>query len=363
MPFQLAEESLDWALAHVMRMGDTDIFPAPFEFQAIQHSWDEVKAHLMAEDLDQWLCRTQRVCLTPKGRYAYRISTQLDPLDTLVYCALTYEAGPSLEAARIPADEEVVYSHRFDPNRDGQLFDSAWGWRQFVETCRERIERPGVTHVVVADISDFFHRLYHHRLQNALQAATDGSDQARIICKLIDQWAGTPSYGIPIGGSPSRLLAEVALDDVDRYLVAEGAEFCRFSDDFRIFCGSRKEAYEKLCALALVLFENHGLTLQPGKTRILTVQNFSDQYLSSPEGEERGNLVEKFREFLELIDLADNWYEQVDYEDLEPQAQQMIDELNLEDLLQAQLAASAAGGERSGLGARKVHSAEIGSTQ
>jgi len=337
LAFHIAEESLDWAVAHVTRFGDTDIFPPPFEFDAINHSWSRVKAALTSEDLDLWLCRPHRVCLTPKGRYAYRISTQLDPFDSLVYCALVYEIGRELEAARVRPDEGVVCSYRFDANADGQLFSPAWGWRQFIEACRTRSQQPQVTHVVVADISDFFHRLSHHRIQNALDATTGGSNQARIISKLIDQWAGTPSYGIPVGPSPSRLVAEVAVNDVDRYLAAEGADFCRFSDDFRIFCISRKDAYDKLSALAMVLFENHGLTLQPGKTKIMEVEEFSSRYLSSPESEELNNLVEKFEEFLELIELSGNWYDQLDYEDLEPDAQQMVDEFNLEDLLRAQL--------------------------
>ena len=184
------------------------------------------------------------------------MSTQLDPLDSIIYCALLYELGPALEAARVPADDEIVFSHRFKPTADGHLYDPSLNWKHFVDACRSKMNGGSVTHVVVADISDFFHRLYHHRVQNALNAATNGSSQARIMFKLLDQWAGTPSYGIPVGPSPSRLIAEVTLDDVDQYLRAEGADLLRFSDDYRIFCTSRKDAYDKLSALALSLFQN-----------------------------------------------------------------------------------------------------------
>ncbi len=36
---QLQPESLDWAFTHTQRFGDTDIFPVPFEYEAIKHSW------------------------------------------------------------------------------------------------------------------------------------------------------------------------------------------------------------------------------------------------------------------------------------------------------------------------------------
>lgn len=44
MPLTLSERSLDWALEHILNYGDTDIFPEAFEFDAIKHDWQEVKA-------------------------------------------------------------------------------------------------------------------------------------------------------------------------------------------------------------------------------------------------------------------------------------------------------------------------------
>ena len=51
MTVNVAEDSLDWALAHTERHGDTDVFPIPFEFQAIRFSWDEVRTKLSRRDL------------------------------------------------------------------------------------------------------------------------------------------------------------------------------------------------------------------------------------------------------------------------------------------------------------------------
>lgn len=54
---------------------------------------------------------------------------------------------------------------------------------------------------------------------------------------------------------------------------------CRFVDDFRLFCKTEKEAYINLAFLANTLFENHGLILQHHKTRILTVEEFKNDFL------------------------------------------------------------------------------------
>lgn len=336
MTFHLSLDALNWAIAHVRKFGDTDIFPRPFEFAAVDFAWDSIRNHLAASDLDLWATRSKRVCLTPKGRYAYRVSTQLDPLDTLVFLGLTYEIGERLEAYRMPSAEAVVMSHRFSPEADGAIYDRSSNWSSFMERCQGLAELPQVTHVVLADISDFFHRIYHHRIENTLDAAGGGS-QARVIMKLLQQWSGGVSYGLPVGPSPSRLLADVSLDDVDQFLRAEGAIFCRYSDDYRIFCVSYRDAYDKLSRLADLLCRHHGLTLQQGKTAVVSVDTFQERHLSTPESEELRNLVTKFDDLMTQLGLGGR-YEDIDYEDLDPEQQELVDQLNLEGLVRRQLA-------------------------
>ena len=87
----LQEESLDWALAQALRYGDTDLFPKPFEYEAIQHDWDNVRDYLMSEDVMRWNVRPHRSVLSPKAKFGFRIVTQLDPLDFLVFAATVRE--------------------------------------------------------------------------------------------------------------------------------------------------------------------------------------------------------------------------------------------------------------------------------
>jgi hypothetical protein len=81
------------------------------------------------------------------------------------------------------------------------------------------------------------------------------------------------SYGLPVGGPASRILAELSLNGVDTLLVRKGVKFCRYADDYAIFCADKADAYRTLVFLAEKL-ANEGLVLQKKKTRILAAEEF-----------------------------------------------------------------------------------------
>jgi hypothetical protein len=94
---KLGATSLDWALAHVKGFGDTPIFPKPFEFDAMAHCWnDGLRDWVSTQDIETWTPRPYRRCLSPKQRYSFRVSTQLDPLDALVFAAIVRDSGEDL---------------------------------------------------------------------------------------------------------------------------------------------------------------------------------------------------------------------------------------------------------------------------
>ena len=169
---RLKPESLDWALRHAITQGDTDVLPHAFEFQAVEHDWDNIKRLLCGKDILSWQCRPTRQCLSPKQRLGFRIATQLDPLDFLIFGALVREIGQELEASRLPVNDQNVFSHRFNPKDEGSLFDSNMGYHSFQARSRALAASDQFSHVVLADIADFFPRLYHHRVEGALSSAT-----------------------------------------------------------------------------------------------------------------------------------------------------------------------------------------------
>jgi len=337
-PVYATEESLDFALNHIERFGDTDIFPIPFEYSAIRSNWTDFKRYLLTQDLDCYSTRPLRRTLSPKHLYGFRIATQLDPIDTIIYTTIAYEIGSQIETARVPIAKNVVYSYRFNPDiSSGRFYDNNVGYRHFIQQCQSLSKNPDCSYVVVADIADFFPRIYYHPLENMLDTVTNKSDYARIIKKLLNKWNSSISYGIPVGQTVSRLLAEIAISDIDQALLSENINYCRFSDDFRIFCKDETEAYSCLSFLANCLFVNHGLTLQQIKTKILTKNEFREYFLTTEEMQEEKSLSEKFSDMLSEIGITD-WYEEIDYDELSEEDQEKIDSLNLIDILNKELA-------------------------
>ncbi|GAB1760285.1 RNA-directed DNA polymerase [Priestia sp. TRN 1309] len=364
---KLKMESLEWALKHIENYGDTDIFPVPFEYEAIRYLWDTntrelpngttLKEYLRNQDMLQWKVRDYRRSLTPKHKFGFRLSTQLDPLDTLMYLALVYEIGHDIESKRIPVDRNVSFSYRFHPNDEGRMFDSEIHYGSFLNYCEEKVDPligdENIKYVVVADIADFFPRLYLHPLENALSSCTTKTNHALAIKRLLNSWNYSISYGIPVGQDASRLLAELTLNDIDEGLLSEGVDCCRYVDDFRIFCPSEKEAYQQLAILAEMLFENHGLTLQQHKTRIMTVDEFRREYLKSKESVEIERLSDKFLDILQEIGIEDP-YGEIDYDFLPDDTQEQIDSLNLLAILQEQIDSESANSKIVGFVLRRM---------
>jgi hypothetical protein len=335
----LKEASFAWALAHILKYGDTDLFPVPFEYDAIKRLWKDdegVRTWLLKQDPEKWICRAHRRCLVPKHRFGFRISTQLDPLDTLMYTALVYELGKAIENKRLPAKTRIVHSYRFRPAADGQFYDQQYGWESFRQHSLEEIKSEKYGAVVVADIADFFPRLYSHPLENALGECTVRKKScAQAVKGLLKQWNQTISYGLPVGPSASRLLSELALTVVDDRLVSDGIRYCRFSDDYRLFCADQREAYERLAMLAQVLFDTLGLTLQQHKTRILSKHEAIELFVTTKR-KERARLSQEFRTILIALGISDP-YKRIDYAKLSPSVKAQVDALNLEGVLEEQI--------------------------
>lgn len=333
----LHQGSLNWALKHALNFGDTDVFPVPFEYQALDLDWQSVHPALASENVLEWPTRPPRTLLSPKAKFGFRAITQLDPIDFLLFSALVYDISDDLEARRVPVQSETVYSYRVHTGADGQLFNPEIGYRQFVEKCQRKLagDTDGI-YVATTDISDFYSRIYHHRLENALRAATTKTSHVKAIMGLLSGWNGTETFGIPVGCAPSRLLAEITLSDVDEALLANGVDFIRFNDDYRIFASSETEAYKHIAFLAEILFRNHGLSLQPQKTGIYTANSFIRSFLSTPLDREMDSLHERFQELIEDLGL-ETWYEEIDYDDLSDDQKEIIDALNLVELFREEL--------------------------
>jgi hypothetical protein len=167
-----------------------------------------------------------------------------------------------------------VHAYRYAPAlAASSLFDSTLGWGSFQRDALTLASQHA--YVLSTDISDFYSRIYHHRLENALQQATTNTEAVKRIKILLFKLASQTSYGLPVGGNASRLFAELLLNRTDRLLLAERVNFVRFVDDYYLFCDTREEAQRNLTFLSEVLLQNEGLGLSRSKTRLMTQAEFN----------------------------------------------------------------------------------------
>ena len=272
------DQAIQVALKNIAVHGDTDVFPLPFETMCFFDRPVECHSRLMElhGDFERYLASlppSRITTLTQVGYTGFRWAAQIEPFWNAYYLALVIALADQIEAKRILIEAQTIFSYRYEWNdADAKLFGNS-SWRDYKARSLE-ISRNS-DFVVVTDISDFYPRVYHHRIENALLRLPTPGDLPSRIMRLLFSFGGHVSYGLPIGGPASRILAELALIPVDEHLFRRKISFCRYADDYTIFCKTKSDAYRALVLLSEKLF-NEGLVLQKGKTRILTAREFVD---------------------------------------------------------------------------------------
>lgn len=266
------------AIANVVRHGDTDIFPFPIENYVFFDRQSETVAVLegLHADFKAWLAGhppAHEGALTPVSYTGFRWATQLDPLWNLYFLAIVLSISDKIESHRIPVEENSVFSYRCNwDDASANIFDTNYNWRTFMEWS---LRKAGQHQFVVAcDISEFYSRLGHHRLENALAHLGIVADTPWRIREFLSNFSNTNSFGLPVGGPAARILSELVLNQIDQLLKYDGTEFCRFSDDFHIFADSMEDGFTKLLSLTDKLQRTQGLQLQKAKTRIMSSAEF-----------------------------------------------------------------------------------------
>jgi len=291
------------AIRNISTHGDTDIFPFPIENALFFDMPDKVKEILVdiEKRFDYWLSNypvdSIKTCI-PVGYTGYRWATVIDPIWNAYLLFETLKVSQNIEDSRIPIDKNSVFSYRIKHSLDeGKIFDKEINWRLFYNTAIERAE--DFSYVVRFDISDFYNRIYHHRLENALQRTNAEKEGIKRIMTILQDISNNVSYGLPIGGNASRILAEVLLNSIDQVMLNKKISYCRFVDDFILFAESREDAYRKLTWCAEFLLKNEGLALQKNKTLIQSKSEFIAHAKATIEGEEGDTNKEK-TSFLKL---------------------------------------------------------------
>lgn len=274
------EKAIEMALSNIAKHGDTDVFPFPFETHIFFDNPEESKKILLDihGNFDSYLAQqtpSTLETLTQVGYTGFRWATQIEPFWNAYYLALVISIADKIELTRLPIEGEFIFSYRYQWDEgNAKLFrDSTWGdYRKRGMKLSNESE-----YVVVTDIADFYPRIYHHRVENALQRLDKVGDTPKRIMHLLGTFSNNVSYGLPVGGPASRILAELALVATDTQLSRRGIKFCRYADDYSIFCKDKSEAYKVLVTLSQKL-HNEGLALQKKKTKIITSEEYRETH-------------------------------------------------------------------------------------
>ncbi len=320
---------LERAVRNIVAYGDTDIFPYPTENTIFNHDKDDIVDMLLELDksFDDYLTRyppEHESQLSPVGYTGFRWATQLDPFWNAYFLGLVISLGENIEAARLPIENDEIFSYRFNKNKkDDNLFLNSGSWRTFME--KSYMLSKEYNFVLICDIADFYQRAGHHSLESALKQCSKDSNAIPKIMSFLSNFSNTKSYSLPVGGPAARILSELVLNKTDRLLHTRGIRFCRFADDYHIFANEKNDLYKILVFLSEKMITNEGLSIQKAKTRIMSGVEYQSTSPIRPEGEEGEQVGSPTLNHLMRLTLRFDPYSPTaedDYEELKEKVQQ-----------------------------------------
>lgn len=264
--------------------------------------------------------------LAPSGAAGFRTTTKIHPFWTIYLNGL----GVAIAEAHEPTRSGRAHSYRYVTTGPG-LFDREASWRTFREASIVDCDAMGDDVVVVqTDISSFYEHVYHHRIQNCVaDLFSPGSNVPVQIDRFLNKFASGRSFGLPVGGQCSRILAELLLTSIDRILTDEQLVWRRYVDDFVLVTTNQASAYRALAILSNAL-SDYGLTLNRTKTTFLRAKHFTDYVRTQLGGSD--DEADKLRE----IDLYFDPYSdtaETDYDELK----ETVQSLGIRSLLDLEL--------------------------
>lgn len=173
-----------------------------------------------------------------------------------------------------------------EPSLDRLMSDDSYGFRkgrsagQAVAAIAQNLKE-GYTHIVDADISDFFGTIDRQILMNQVRRTIPDRDVVHLIHAFLlagimeEGKVRNQSTGTPQGGVISPLLANLYLNDFDHKVVKTGTRLVRYADDFVLMAknrGKAKQAYR----IAHDVLAKQKLSFAPEKTRLTSIDEGFD---------------------------------------------------------------------------------------
>lgn len=340
---KLPEVKLDHfirASADISAHGDNDTLPFDIDTQFISHKQVELARVAFAffeqlqrdseinskRKIDELSVFSERL-LAPTGPTGFRVVTKIHPFWNIYYNGLGIAIAEALENHR----DDRVHSYRFLLSGGHELFDRASSWKAFRETTVADAKASGdETIIVQTDISSFYEHISHHHVENFIDDLFPNNKRiSNQVNALLNKFSSGRSFGLPVGGQCSRILAELFLNSVDHRMTSARIRWHRYVDDYVLVASSNADAYKALAYLSHTLAD-YGLTLNKTKTVMLTSKHYSDYVTAQLGGndDEAGKLRE--------IDLRFDPYSDTAIEDYES-LKQTVEGLQVHNLLNREL--------------------------
>lgn len=274
-PARLKDESL---------RSDVDLLEAVLERENLKRAWERVKANKGAAGIDgrsiaetwEWLkaggwstAREQlragtyrpqpvREVQIPKPSGGMRELGIPTVLDRLIQQALLQVLTPLFD----PHFSSSSYGFR--PKRSAH--DAVRQARKYVSE--------GYGWVVDIDLEKFFDRINHDKLMTRVARRVQDRRVLRLIRSYLD--AGVMRDGVcvrneegtPQGGPLSPLLANIMLDDLDRFLEQRGHRFWRYADDCNVYVRSRRAGERVMKAMVRFITTVLSLRVNEAKSAV-----------------------------------------------------------------------------------------------
>ena len=265
--------------------------------------------------------------LTPSGPSGFRIVTKLHPFWSIYYNGLAVAIAEVLE----PTRSDRAHSYRYT-STGPDLFLRDASWRAFrLATIAEPYQTEAV--IVQTDIASFYEHVSHHRLENRINDLFPQDPTVAVqVDRILNRLAAGRSFGLPVGGQGSRVLAEALLTLIDQQLDDAGLQWRRYVDDFVLISNSHADAYRALSLLSNALAD-YGLTLNRTKTAVLSATHYRD-YVRAQLG-----LTEEEGHKLLEIDLHFDPYSDDPHTDFE-ELKDVVESLDISKLLDIELSKS-----------------------
>ena len=263
---------------------DVDLLEAMLTRENLMRAWKRIKANKGAAGIDgrsiaetwEWLKADGWTVTREQLRAGTYRPQPVRPAEIPKPSGGVRELGiPTVLDRLIQQAMLQVLTPLFDPH----FSDFSYGFRpkrsahDALRQAKKYVEE-GRGWVVDIDLESFFDRVNHDKLMTRVARRVAEGRMLRLIRSYLE--AGVMRNGLcvrnedgtPQGGPLSPLLANIMLDDLDRFLEKRGHRFCRYADDCNVYVRSKRAGERVKKAMADFLTSELSLRVNEAKSAV-----------------------------------------------------------------------------------------------